>query len=142
TNKFTVNATSGNTTVAGTLGVTGAGSFSSTLGAAGNFAVATNKFTVNATSGDTAVAGTLGVTGAGTFSSTLGVTGATTLSGGLTVNSNGNITQSGSGTLSTGTGQITLNGPVTVSQAALQGGALVSSATGGVSGVAPGTSGN
>lgn len=49
TNKFTVAAVSGNTTIAGTLGVTG------------NFAVATNKFTVAASTGNTVVAGTLTV---------------------------------------------------------------------------------
>lgn len=51
TNKFTVNATSGNTTVAGTLL------------AKGNFAVNTSKFTVDASNGNTVVAGTLTSTG-------------------------------------------------------------------------------
>lgn len=46
-----------------------------TLGVTGDFAVATNKFTVAAATGNTTVAGTLGVTGAVTLSSTLGVTG-------------------------------------------------------------------
>jgi hypothetical protein len=63
TNKFNVTASSGNTSVAGTFSVTG------------DLAVNTNKFNVTAASGNTAVAGTLVVTGAGTFSSTLGVTG-------------------------------------------------------------------
>lgn len=67
TNKFNVTASSGNTTVAGTLGVTGAVSASSTVDSAGNFSVATNKFNVTAGSGNTTVAGTLGVTGATTF---------------------------------------------------------------------------
>jgi hypothetical protein len=49
TNKFTVNASTGDTAVAGTLS------------ASGNLAVNTNKFTVAATSGNTVVAGTLGV---------------------------------------------------------------------------------
>lgn len=39
------------------------GTFSSTLGVAGNFAINTNKFNVTAASGNTTVAGTLGVTG-------------------------------------------------------------------------------
>mgnify|MGYP003343635391 FL=1 len=60
-----------NVSLPGTLGVTGAGTFSSTLGCVSDFAVNTNKFTVTASSGNTAVAGTLGVTGVGTFSSTL-----------------------------------------------------------------------
>jgi hypothetical protein len=51
TNKFTVDATSGDTTVGGALMATG------------NFAVNTSKFTVNATSGNTVVAGTLKSTG-------------------------------------------------------------------------------
>jgi hypothetical protein len=45
------------------LGVTGAGSFTTTLASTGNFAVNTDKFTVAATTGNTVVAGTLGVTG-------------------------------------------------------------------------------
>jgi hypothetical protein len=103
TNKFTVASGSGNTSISGTLGVTGAASMSSTLGVTGNlavntdkftvtassgntavagtldatgdFAINTNKFTVAASSGNTAVAGTLGVTGAASMSSTLDVTG-------------------------------------------------------------------
>jgi hypothetical protein len=109
TNKFNVVAASGNTSIAGTLVTTGAGSFNSTLGVtgattlsstlgvtgaatfsstvdiAGNLAINTNKFNVTAASGNTSIAGTLGVTGATTLSSTLGVTGATTLSSTLGV---------------------------------------------------------
>ena len=97
TNKFTVNATSGNTLVAGTLDSTG------------NFAVATNKFTVAAASGNTVVAGTLNVTG--NFTGSQGVTGrsltasdaagTSALAGGLTV-----------GTTSVFSGQATFNGMV------------------------------
>ena len=107
--KFTVASASGNTLIAGTLGVTGATSLSSlatsgaaTIGGAlnvtgattltGNLAVPGN-LAVTGTStltGNTAVTGTLGVTGASTLASvgvtgaatvgtTLGVTGATTL---------------------------------------------------------------
>ena len=108
--KFSVSE-AGNTAVAGTLGVTGATTLSSTLGVTG---AATLSSTLDVT-GNTTVGGTLGVTGAGTFSSTLGVTGATTLSGGLTVNNNGSITQTGSGTLSSGTGAVSLNGLTTIS---------------------------
>jgi len=64
TNKFNVTASTGNTSIAGTLGV------------AGNMSVNTNKFNVTATSGNTSIAGTLGVTGA------------TTLTGLLTTNGN------------------------------------------------------
>lgn len=63
TNKFTVAAATGNTAVAGTLGVTGASTLSSTLGVTGDFAVNTNKFTVTAASGNTLAAGTLSATG-------------------------------------------------------------------------------
>jgi len=101
--KFQVDTSSGNTTIAGTLGVTGATTItgaatlsstlgvtgattlSSTLGVTGDLSVNTNKFTVASATGNTSVAGTLGVTGATTLSSTLGVTGATTLSSTLGV---------------------------------------------------------
>lgn len=82
TNKFTVASASGNTVVAGTLGVTGAstlaalgattGLFSSTLAATGDFAINTDKFTVAASSGNTVVAGTLGVTGTSTVAAVNG----------------------------------------------------------------------
>ena len=122
TNKLTVAAASGNTAVAGTLGVTGATSLSSlitsgaaTIGGAlnvtgattltGNLAVPGN-LAVTGTStltGNTAVTGTLGVAGASTLASvgvtgaatvgtTLGVTGATTLA---SVGVTGNTTLTG-----------------------------------------------
>ena len=87
TDKFTID-TSGNTAVAGTLGVTGATTLSSTLavtgatGIDGDFDINTNKFTVASSSGDTTVAGTLDVTGASTLSSTLSIGGATTINNG------------------------------------------------------------
>lgn len=75
TNKFTVASATGNTVVAGTLGVagdftlntnkftvaasTGNTVVAGTLGVGGNFAVATNKFTVAASTGNTVVAGTM-----------------------------------------------------------------------------------
>jgi len=81
--------TGANADFAGTLDVTGAGTFDSTLSVAG---VAT--LSSNAT-----VGGTLGVTGATTLSSTLNVTGATTLSDTLTVTGDatvgGNLTVNG-----------------------------------------------
>lgn len=85
TDKFVVDSANGNTTIAGTLGVSGATTLSSSLGVSGDVAVATNKFTVASATGNTAIAGTLGVTGATTLSSTLGVTGAATLSSTLGV---------------------------------------------------------
>lgn len=87
TNKFTVDATTGNTAVAGTLGVTGASTltgnvsvggtlgvtgnstFSGTVGIADDLAINTNKFTVDAQTGNTGVAGTLTVAGGSTFNS-------------------------------------------------------------------------
>jgi hypothetical protein len=52
-----------NVDIPGTLDVTGAGVFDSTLGCVGNFAVNTNKFTVTASSGNTVIAGTASITG-------------------------------------------------------------------------------
>lgn len=94
TDKFTVNATSGNTAISGTLAVTGAttltGGISGALSATGDFAIATNKMTVASATGNTAIAGTLGVTGL------------TTASGGLTVPSGQTLTSSGTLTVSGG----------------------------------------
>lgn len=84
--------TGANADFAGTLDVTGAGTFDSTLSVAG---VAT--LSSNAT-----VGGTLGVTGAATLSSTLGVTGAATFSD--------NITVTGDATVG---GNLTVNGTLT-----------------------------
>lgn len=97
----------------GTFSCAGAGTFTSTLGVTGDFAVNTNKFTVTAASGNTLVAGTLSATGdfavntnkftvaaasgntvvagtftsngAGDFDSTLNVDGATTLKGNVSI---------------------------------------------------------
>ena len=101
TDKFKVAGASGDTLIAGTLGVTGATTLSSTLGVVGDFdigpvggrtfevtaddgslAIASNKFNVAGASGNTLIAGTLGVTGATTLSSTLAV------SSDMTVNTN------------------------------------------------------
>ena len=78
--KFTVDGSTGNTAVAGTLGVTGATTvvgltatssvnFNSTLSVDGNFNINTNKFNVAATSGNTDIAGALDVVGATNLSS-------------------------------------------------------------------------
>lgn len=97
--KFTVAAATGNTVVAGTLGVTGLSTLSSatvtgTLGVGGDFSVNTNKFTVTASNGNTVVAGTLGVTGT--------ITG--TLSGNVTGNLTGNVTGNVTGSSGSCTG--------------------------------------
>jgi hypothetical protein len=63
TNKFTVNASTGNTQVAGTLGVTG------------DVAINTNKFNVDAASGNTSIAGTITVTGTGSIGGNLAMNG-------------------------------------------------------------------
>jgi len=83
----TITSTATAVTVPATMTVTGAGSFSSTLAATGNFAVNTDKFTVAAASGNTAVAGTLAVTGATTLSAALTVS-----TGGAAVTGNSTIT--------------------------------------------------
>ena len=137
TNKLTVASASGNTAVAGTLGVTGATNLSSlatsgaaTIGGAlnvtgattltGNLAVPGN-LAVTGTStltGNTAVTGTLGVTGASTLASvgvtgaatvgtTLGVTGNTTLTGDLAANGNTTLGNAGTDTLTLNSDNIT-----------------------------------
>lgn len=137
TNKLTVAAASGNTAVAGTLGVTGATNLSSlatsgaaTIGGALNVTGATTltgnltvpgNLAVTGTStltGNTAVTGTLGVTGATTLASvgvtgaatvgtTLGVTGNTTLSGDLAANGNTTLGNAGTDTLTLNSDNIT-----------------------------------
>ena len=135
--KFTVASASGNTLIAGTLGVTGATSLSSlatsgaaTIGGALNVTGATTltgnltvpgNLAVTGTStltGNTAVTGTLGVTGASTLASvgvtgaatvgtTLGVTGNTTLSGDLAANGNTTLGNAGTDTLTLNSDNIT-----------------------------------
>ena len=86
TNKFNVNAATGNTLIAGTLGVTGATTLSSTLGVAG-------ATTLNST---------LGVTGATNLNSTLTVAGTSTLNGATTINNS--LAANGQVTISTNVG--------------------------------------
>ena len=137
TNKLTVASASGNTAVAGTLGVTGATNLSSlatsgaaTIGGALNVTGATTltgnltvpgNLAVTGTStltGATAVTGTLGVAGASTLASvgvtgaatvgtTLGVTGNTTLSGDLAANGNTTLGNAGTDTLTLNSDNIT-----------------------------------
>jgi len=106
---ITLDGTTGNSTIGGTLGVTGTTTLTtlntstiSTTGATnigGTFSVGTTNFTVVAASGNTNIQGTLNVsggtiiddvfnvTGAVDFDSTLNVDGATTLNAALTQNS-------------------------------------------------------
>ena len=127
TNKFTVASATGNTAVAGTFGVTGAATLSSTLdvtgntGVDGNFDVAMNKFTVDVTNGNTAVAGTLSVTG--TSSSATGSTVGT-----LTL-ADGSITDS-SGALSFGDENVSTTGTLAAGNTTITGTLGVSGATG------------
>ena len=140
-NKFTVVAASGNTSVGGTLGVTGAATLSSTLGVTGNLSVNTDKFVVVAASGNTSVAGTLdvdgdtsldvvsisetlGVTGATTLSSTLGVTGATTLSSTLSAGAS-TLTSASITNNATVGGTLGVTGASTLASASVTGNATV-----------------
>lgn len=111
---FEVDGSTGNTTIVGTLGVTG----QTTLGAlnasgAVGFGTSNNKVTIAAATGDTAIAGTLGVTGdvtttnnvnvGGSLQTTYGVLANTQLSAGydgvsaykFTVGSTGDVTTVG-----------------------------------------------
>ena len=124
--KFTVASASGNTLIAGTLGVTGATNLSSlatsgaaTIGGALNVTGATTltgnltvpgNLAVTGTStltGNTAVTGTLGVTGASTLAS-VGVTGNTTLTGDLAANGNTTLGNAGTDTLTLNSDNITV----------------------------------
>ena len=131
TNKFTVAATTGNTLVAGTLGVTGATTLSSTLGVTG----ATTLSSTLGVTGTSTLAGVVATTGSFTTlaaSSTLAVTGATTLSstlsaGASTLNS---LTVTNAATLSSTlgvAGAATLSSSLAVTGAATFNGNLISS---------------
>ena len=89
-NKFNVDSITGNTTVAGTFGVSGIATLSSTVNISGagsnltvggtasisnDFDINSTKFTVAAASGNTVIDGTLDVDEATNVTSTLGVTG-------------------------------------------------------------------
>jgi hypothetical protein len=125
TDKFSVTAATGNTSVAGTLS------------AGGNFAVNTNKFNVIASSGNTSVAGSLDVTGVTSLSSSLTVTGAATLNsslglvGNFNINTNKFSVVAASGNTSVA-GTLNVAGNTTLSAALGVTGLLT--ATGGVSG--------
>ena len=84
------NSTTGNSTIGGTLGVTGATGVttlnaSGAVGIDGNLDVGTDKFTVAVATGNTAIAGTLGVTGVTTFTDAVIINGGTTLNSALDV---------------------------------------------------------
>ena len=104
-NKFNVDAVTGNTTVAGTLGVTqntnlstftasGIATLQSTLNLGGSLNINNSKFTVASVSGNTDIAGTLDVTNAVDFDSTLNVDGNADFNSGIDVTS-GNATFAG-----------------------------------------------
>ena len=106
---FTVAGASGNTSITGTLNVTGVSTLSavtlntlstnSTIASAGNFTVGTNKFSVSSATGNTSttgsltvgnntiLSGTLNVVNAVDLDSTLNIDGATSMQGALTQNS-------------------------------------------------------
>lgn len=83
-----------NAVIGGTLAVTGAGTFASTLDATGNFNVNTNKFSVVAASGNTTVAGTLAVTGTSAFTGAVAFSGIQTAAAQLRAGVHHNTTQS------------------------------------------------
>ena len=76
--KFIVDSSSGNTTTVGTLNA-GATTINGTESVSGNFSVNNNKFTVAANSGNTSVAGTLNVAEKTTINNDLEVTGQSNL---------------------------------------------------------------
>jgi len=102
---FTVDGPTGNTLIAGTLGVTQASNFAaitasgvaalqSTLNLTGSLNINSTKFNVAAATGNTTTAGTLGVTNAVDFDSTLNVDGNADFNSGIDVTA-GNATFAG-----------------------------------------------
>ena len=110
---------------AGNVGITGASSLTVGTGATslgGTLSVAgtTNANGAFNVAGATSLSGTLNVVSSTTLLGTLSVSGASTFTGlgsfnsGVSVVNNSNIAQTGSGTLSTGTGAISLNGATSI----------------------------
>jgi hypothetical protein len=115
------------------------------LGTAGTayYANAATGYTGNLIDLRVNAASVFSVNQAGAVTATgLTVNGASAFNGNVTISANNNFIQNGTGTFGTGSGLVTINGPLTFTQAALQGGVLVSNASGSVAAVAPGTSGN
>lgn len=116
---FSVDGANGNTTVAGTLNLSGAATLSSTLDVSGNLAVNTDKFTVDAASGNTAIKGGLAIntnkftiaaaTGNTAVAGTLDVTGAITGSAGAALTGTTDINISGAGVTNIGNASATTN---------------------------------
>ena len=86
-NVATLDAT-GNSTIGGTLGVTGVVTLSGQLNANSGILVDTNKFTVDGQNGSVSTQGTLNADGATTLGSTLTVTGATEFNSTVDVDGN------------------------------------------------------
>lgn len=82
----------------------------STLGLAGNFAIATNKFTVAASTGNTVVGGTLSVTGTSTFTGAATFTGGVTFNGGITLGDGDDLIGSATSDITFNTDKFTVAG--------------------------------
>jgi len=142
---FQVDSSSGNTAIAGTLNVTGAGtivglaSLQNNLNLAGDFNLAVNKFTVASLTGNTAIAGTLQVVGATTIQNALNVAGTFAINTNkfLVTGSSGNTSIAGTlgvaqnfavavnkFTVSSSTGNTVVAGTINVGSDATLGGAL------------------
>ena len=124
--KFTVTSGSGNTSIGGTLGVTGITTLTGALNANGGIACDTNKFTVADGTGDTSIAGTLAVTGATTLTGALTANGGISCDGGVftVADTTGNVGTSGTLTVTnatdsttTGTGSVVISGGVGIAKA-------------------------
>lgn len=109
--KFTVAAATGNTVVAGTLGVTGATTLTGAAALNGGLTMDSTAFVVANTTGDTSIGGTLGVTGATTLA------GALAANGGLSVDSSAFSVEDA-------TGNTVVSGTLTVSDTANLNGGL------------------
>ena len=142
---FQVDSSSGNTAIAGTLNVNGAGtivglaSLQNNLNLAGDFNLAVNKFTVASLTGNTAIAGTLQVVGATTIQNALNVAGTFAINTNrfLVTGSSGNTAIAGTlgvaqnfavatnkFTVSSSTGNTVVAGTINVGSDATLGGAL------------------
>ena len=118
TDKFTVASQTGNTTIAGTLGVTGATTLTGALAANAGITVDTDKFTVADSTGNTAIDGTLDVDGATTLDGTtvdgvLDVNGSATIDN-VQINGNEIDTTSGNLTLDSAGGTVAIDDNATV----------------------------